>query len=316
MSDTNIEGKDSQTILNEIVLEHVKEQKRERRWRFFKRLLFVLLFLWIIYQTIAVRIDEGRTMRRDHVGLIDIKGEIFEEKSANSDNFIKSLDKAYTNKAMKALILRIDSPGGSPVQADYMYMALKHYREKYPDIKTFAVCMDMCASAAYYIASAADEIYANPSSIVGSIGVLYNGFGFVGTLEKLGVERRVQKSGEYKDFLDNFLPQNPSDVQKMQVMLDIVHKQFIDRVKAGRGDRLVIGPETFSGLFWTGAQAIDLGIIDGFSSSGQLARDVIQLDNIIDYTFKDSVFDRMAKHIGIAMVDRLPTTLGLTPGFR
>lgn len=316
MTDSNLEDKDAQLVLNEIVRDYTKDKKREKRWRIFKRVFVILILLWAVYQVVQLKREETRTLNREHIGLIDIKSEIFEESSSNSDNFIKSLDKAYENKAMKALILRINSPGGSPVQADYMYMALRHYKEQHPEIKIYTVCMDICASAAYYIAAATDEIYANPSSMVGSIGVLYNGFGFVDTLDKLGVERRVQQAGRYKNFLDSFLPRNPDDMAKMQTMLDIVHDQFIERVKEGRGDRLIINDDTFSGLFWTGIQAEKIGIIDGFASTGQLAREKIQLDDIVDYTYKDSVFDRMAKHIGIALAEHVPAALGIKPGFK
>lgn len=316
MANINFEEQDSQTILNKIVLEYTKEQKRERRWRFVKRLFFILFFLWMFYQLFTAKSEEIRISTKPHIGLIDVKGEIFDEKSANGDNFIKSLEKAYSNKAMKALIVRIDSPGGSPVQADYMYTSLQTFKQKYPDIKTYGVCMDICASAAYYIASATDEIYANPSSIVGSIGVLYNGFGFVGTIEKLGITRRLQTAGKNKGFMDQFLPENSEQTAKMQTILDIVHQEFINKVKAGRGDRLKIDDETFSGLFWSGVQAKELGLIDGFASSGQIAREHVKLNEIVDYTYKDSVFDRVAKHMGIALADRLPEALGIKPGLR
>jgi protease-4 len=217
---------------------------------------------------------------------------------------------------MKAVILRIDSPGGSPVQGDYMYNTVRYFRKKYPDIKVYAVCVDICASAAYYVASAADEIYANPSSLVGSIGVIYNGFGFVDTLQKLGVTRRLQTAGSNKGFMDQFSPVNPAQQKTLQTMLNIIHQQFISKVKEGRGKRLHIDSETFSGLFWTGIQAKEKGLIDGFASSGQLAREIIKIDEAIDYTYKPSVMERMAKNIGTAMADQLPIALGVKPGIQ
>ena len=176
--------------------------------------------------------------------------------------------------------------------------------------------MDACASAAYYVAVAADKIYANPSSLVGSIGVLYNGFGFVDTLQKIGVTRRLAISGKNKGFLDPFSPIQPGQDQLLQTMLTIVHQQFIDKVKEGRGDRLKIDDDTFSGLYWTGIQAKDRGLIDGFASAGQIARDVVKVDKTVDYTYKESVIERIGKNIGTAMADELPTALGIKPGLQ
>ena len=251
-----------------------------------------------------------------HVGLIDLNGTIADSQSGNAENFIAGLEDAYANEHLKALVVRIDSPGGSPVQADYMYNALRYYRQKYPAVKTYAVCVDVCASAAYYVAAAADEIYANPASMVGSIGVIYNGFGFVDTLQKVGVTRRLQTAGTNKAFLDQFSPVKPQDEAALQVMLDLVHKQFIDKVKAGRGDRLKIDDETFSGLFWTGEQAKARGLIDGFASIDEVARDIVKLETVVDYTQKESVLDQMAKNIGAELAGQLPKALGMQPGFR
>lgn len=197
-----------------------------------------------------------------------------------------------------------------------MFDAVKYYKGKYPDIKVYAVCVDLCASAAYYVAAAADEIYAAPSSMVGSIGVIYNGFGFVDTLQKLGVTRRMQTAGAHKGFLDQFSPEKPEDVAYLQRMLDLVHQQFINKVKEGRGARLKIDDETFSGLFWTGIQAREQGLIDGFGSSESVARDIIQVDNFVDYTTKENVMDLLAKNLGTEVANRLPVALGLNPGFQ
>lgn len=183
-------------------------------------------------------------------------------------------------------------------------------------MKTYAVCVDICASAAYYVAAGADEIYANPSSMVGSIGVLYNGFGFVDAIQKLGITRRLQTAGTNKAFLDPFSPTTPEQQQLLQVMLNEVHQQFIAKVKEGRGSRLKIDNDTFSGLFWTGTQSKERGLIDGFASSGELLRDVIKREEVIDYTYKQSVFDRMTKNIGAAVANQLPAALGLKEGIR
>jgi protease-4 len=310
------ENPDSQTLLNQIVIEYMREQKRKRRWRWLMRGVFLLLILLIAYNLFSMTEDEKGIRSKPHVGLIDIKGGIFDSQSASAENFVKGLDEAYEHSNLKAIVLRINSPGGSPVQADYMYNSLQYYRKKYPDIKVYAVCADMCASAAYYIAAAADEIYANPSSMVGSIGVLYNGFGFVDTLQKFGVARRLQTAGSNKGFLDPFSPVSPEQTKLLQTMLDDIHNVFIARVKEGRGNRLKVDDATFSGLFWTGQQAKERGLIDGFASSGQVAREIVMIDQIVDYTYKQNVFERVAKNIGTAIMEQFPISLGLQQGVR
>lgn len=307
---------ESQALLNKIVFEFMREQKRKRIWRWVSRSIILAIILWVGWHVLKTQSDAVTARIKPHVGLIDVKGSIFDTQPASADNFAKGLDKAYANSGLKSLIIRIDSPGGSPVQADYMYNALLFYKKKYPAIKVYAVCVDACASAAYYLAAAADEIYANPATLVGSIGVLYNGFGFVDTLQKLGVTRRLQTAGKNKGFLDPFSPEKPGQQQQLQTMLNLIHQQFIDKVKAGRGRRLRINDETFSGLFWTGAQAKEQGLIDGFASSGELVRDVIQLDKLVDYTYEESVLERVAKNIGTSLANQLPTALGMKPGFQ
>jgi len=197
-----------------------------------------------------------------------------------------------------------------------MYNAIQYYKKQHPDIKTYAVCMDMCASAAYYMAAAADEIYAAPSSMVGSIGVVYNGFGFVDGMQKLGVARRLQTAGAHKAFLDPFTPEKPEDAAYLQRMLDLVHQQFIAKVKAGRGSRLKLNNEVFSGLFWTGEQAKTMGLIDGFGSPEDVGRDVIKITESVDYTTKGNVFEQFAKKLGAEVAVQLPVALGVKPGFQ
>jgi len=315
-NNTSVDNPESQTLLNQIVIEYLRDKKRKRVWQWVKRAFIVLSIVLVIYFFAGSLSTDAALKASPHVGLIDLKGTIFDNQGANADNFIKGMDKAYESKTLKAIILRIDSPGGSPVQADYMYNTTRHYRQKYPDIKIYAVCVDMCASAAYYVAAAADEIYANPSSLVGSIGVLYNGFGFVDTLQKFGVTRRLRTAGRNKGFMDQFLPVEPQQEKRLQSMLDDIHQQFIAKVKEGRGDRLLIDDDTFSGLFWTGIQAKKRGLIDGFASSGQLAREVIKVEAFVDYTYQPSVIERVAKNIGTAMAEQLPTALGMKPGIQ
>jgi protease-4 len=307
---------DSQTLLNQIIIDYMKEQKRKRRWRWVMRIIFLLIIAYVGFYLFFVGNDETGNNAKPHVGLIDINGEIFDTKGANADDFAQGVDSAYKNTGLKALIIRINSPGGSPVQAEYMYSTLKYYKNQYPEIKTYAVCVDLCASAAYYVAVAADEIYASPSSMVGSIGVVYNGFGFVDLMNKVGITRRLQTAGANKGFLDAFSPPNGLQQQKLQIMLDLIHQQFINRVKEGRGSRLHIDKDTFSGLFWVGEQALTMGLIDGLSSSGQLAREKIKIDSLVNYTHKQNLFERVTKNLGTALADELPLSLGIKPGLK
>lgn len=306
---------DSQSLLNLIVLDYMKEKKRRRRWRWGLRIVFVILLLVGVYELFIAGDNDKGSNSKEHVGIVDMVGEISESK-ANADNFAKSLSNAYKNTGLKALVIRINSPGGSPVQAEYMYNTLQFYKKKHPEVKVYSVCVDLCASAAYYVAVAADQVYASPSSLVGSIGVVYNGFGFVDLMNKVGVSRRLETAGANKGFMDPFSPASDAQSQKLQVMLNIIHQQFINRVKEGRGSRLKINDDTFSGLFWTGEQALTMGLIDGFASTGQLARDIMKIDEMVDYTYKQNLFDRMSKGIGSAMAEQLPESLGLNQGLR
>lgn len=307
---------DSQALLNQIVLEHLKEKKNRRLWRWIKRFIYIILAIAFVVYLLTNNEEEIGANTKPHVGIIDLNGEIMDNKAANADEFAKGMDSAYKNKGLKAIILRINSPGGSAVQAEYMYNMVQYYKKKYPEIKIYSVCVDMCASAAYYVAVAADDIYASPASMVGSIGVLYNGFGFVDVMQKVGVTRRLQTSGVNKGFMDPFSPTTDEQTKKLQVMLDLIHQQFINRVKEGRGKRLLIDNDTFSGLIWTGEQGVAMGLIDGFASSGQLARDVIKVPKTIDYTHKQNLFDRMAKNLGTAMAEELPLSMGMRPGIK
>lgn len=307
-----VETTDSaQVVLNKLVLDYMRDKNRKMKWRWVRRVIYLLIFLFFIYQMVAFNRDVTAFNKKPHVGLIDVNGTIFENQPAGSEAFVKSLDAAYKNTSMKALIIRINSPGGSPVQAEYMYNSLQYYRKKFPDIKTYAVCVDLCASAAYYVAAGAHEIYASPASMVGSIGVLYNGFGFVDAMQKLGVTRRLYTAGNNKALLDPFSPEKPEQVERLQSMLGIIHKQFILRVKEGRAGKLQESDEVFSGLFWTGEQAKSLGLVDGFGSSGQVAREKIGIDYVIDYTSKQNLFERIAKSMGVALVGEVPKALGL-----
>lgn len=305
---------DPQSVLNQLIIEHIKDQKRQRRWKWIRRIIFLIVLVVLVFTMRNWGEEELVHNTKPHVGLVDVKGEIGDSKMANADDFAKSLTTAYKNKGLKALILRINSPGGSPVQAEYMYNTINFFKSKYPEVKIHAVCVDLCASAAYYLAVAADDIYASPASMVGSIGVVFNGFGFVDLMNKVGVSRRLQSAGSNKGFLDPFSPVNDAQKKKLQVMLDLIHQQFIKRVKESRGSRLLIDDETFSGLVWTGEQALASGLIDGFGSAGQLARDVIKIETVIDYTLKQNFIERVTKNIGTAVADELPLSVMGKPG--
>jgi protease-4 len=303
----------SDEILHELVFATLKEQRARRRWSiFFKSLFFISLFL-IIYLIWSPNDDGLPTPGKSsaHTALVDVNGVIDSDSQADADDVVTGLDEAFKDPNTKGIILKIDSPGGSPVQASYVYNEIMRQRSLHPNTKIYAVCTDICTSAAYYMASATDEIYANPSSLVGSIGVLIDGFGFVGSMEKLGIERRLFISGEHKGFLDPFSPLNTNDQKFAQTMLDQVHQQFIDDVMKGRGDRLKVNQTTFSGLAWTGQQALSAGVIDGYGSPGQVARDVIKADNIVDFTVKPSVFDQFAQKMGASFGSRIGEMLGL-----
>ena len=293
--------------LEKLAFAAIKEQKRTRNWGiFFKMLTFIYLFALLFFA--LEWIGPGGRSIGSHTALIDLKGEIGDGEAINSDNTISSLQSAFEDKKTKGVILRINSPGGSPVQAGIINDEIHRLRQKYPNIPIYAVVEDICASGGYYIAVAADKIYVDKASIVGSIGVLMDGFGFTGTMQKLGVERRLMTAGTNKGFMDPFSPVNPEHKEFAQSMLDNVHQQFIKVVRDGRGKRLKETPEIFSGLFWSGEKSVELGLADGLGSSEYVAREVIKEENIVDFTLHEGFADRFAKRFGAAMAHALTTT--------
>jgi protease IV len=290
--------------LEKLALAAVQEQRRARHWGvFFKTLTFIYLFALLF---IAMEwIGPGAGVAVSHTALIDIQGEIGAEGEVTADNTISSLQSAFEDKHTKGVILRINSPGGSPVQAGIINDEIQRQRKLHPKIPVYAVVEDICASGGYYIAVAADKIYVDKASIVGSIGVIMDGFGFTGTMEKLGVERRVMMAGDNKAFLDPFSPLNPEQKAFAQSMLDEIHQQFIGVVRQGRGKRLKETPDMFSGLFWSGETSIKLGLADGLGSSDSVAREVIMEENIVDFTIREGLADRFAKRFGAAMASSL-----------
>ena len=297
-------------MLEKLAFASLAEQRAARRWRTFTRLAwlaFIIFMLWFgLTREMTTTSKSG-----PHTAVVDIKGEIASGAEASAEYVIASLRSAFEDEGSKAVVLLVNSPGGSPVQAGIINDEIVRLKAKHGK-PLYAVVEETCASAAYYIASAADEIYVDKASIVGSIGVLMDGFGFTGTMEKLGVERRLITAGENKGFLDPFSPQTEQQLQYAQAMLDQIHQQFITVVKAGRGDRLQDSPEIFSGLFWTGQQAIDLGLVDKLGSLDFVAREVVQAEEIIDYTRRENVAERLAKRFGAAMGAGAARTLQAT----
>jgi len=302
-------------LINRLSFAALAEQKRSRRWNiFFKLLLFSYLFIILFMALRGPELGESRFKAEAHTAMVEVNGVIADSTRANADNIIKGLRDAFEDANTKGIILRINSPGGSPVQADYVYREIKRLREKHKDIPVYAVIVDIGASGAYYIASAADNIYVNPASIVGSIGVLMNGFGFVGTMEKLGVERRLLTAGKNKGMLDPFEPLKPEDVQHVKSMLGQIHQQFIDAVKQGRGERLKENPDLFSGKFWDGKRSIELGLADEVGDVDYVAREVIKAKDVVNYTPKPDFLKRFADRIGATMANVMTEQMGLNPG--
>ena len=290
--------------LEKLLFAGIQEKRRKRRWGIFFKLFFIALILLILISPTFLAdkygFDLGDDRSKDHTALVDVRGDIFDETEANADHIAASLAEAMSNPHAKGVVLRINSPGGSPVQSSYVYNEIKRLQEKYKT-KIVAVCSDVCASGAYYIAAACDEIYANPSSLVGSIGAVMSSFGLVDTLTKIGVQRRLLTSGEHKGFLDPFLPMKANEVAHAKKMLKTLHQQFINDVKAGRGKRLHTDPDLFSGLVWSGEEAKTLGLIDGFGSAGYVAREIFKTETVIDYTHRPNYFERFGKYMSMTL---------------
>ena len=290
------------SILERVALQAVQEQRRARQWgALFKLLWFTLVFLvlaslfgWIGRpDKDAASMSVGR-----HTAVVDVEGVIGLESKASAERVIKGLNRAFKDSNTAGVVIRINSPGGSPVQAGYVNDEIRRLRAKYPNTPLHAVVQDLCASGGYYIAVAADRIYVDKASLVGSIGVIMGGFGFVGTLDKLGMERRAYTAGENKDFLDPFVPENPKHRAHAQQMLNEIHEQFVKVVRQGRGQRLKETADTFSGLIWTGEKSIELGLADALGSTEYVAREVIKAEKLVDYTVEENYFEALSKRLG------------------
>tara|TARA_R110002074_G_scaffold349634_1_gene520381 strand:- start:167057 stop:168028 length:972 start_codon:yes stop_codon:yes gene_type:complete len=289
------------SVLEKVALASVTEQRRARRWGIFFKLLFLTYLVIISGIAISPMTVGGKISGESHTAVVDVKGIIISGGEADAESIIKSLNNAAEDPNTKGIVLRINSPGGSPVQSSYVYKAIKDIKATHPTMPVYAVVEDLCASGGYYIASAADKIFVNESSIVGSIGVVMNGFGFTEAMKTLGVERRLYTAGSHKGFMDPFSEVNSNERKHVQSMLNDIHQEFIQAVKSGRGERLVENPELFSGLVWAGDESIRLGLTDAIGSLQSVAKNEIGEENIVDFTAQQPLFDKIAKSMGVAL---------------
>ena len=309
MSDSNNDVNWERKVLEKLALEALAEQRRGRRWGiFFKLLGFGYLALVLV---LALDLGSGDKVAEGEkfTALVNLNGVIKAKGDSNAEDVISSLQAAFEDKHTAGVILRINSPGGSPVQSGIINDEMRRLRAKHPDIPLHVVVEDVCASGGYYVAVAADKIFVDKASIVGSIGVLMDGFGFTGTMDKLGVERRLLTGGVSKGFLDPFSPENENDKAHARQMLGEIHQQFIDVVRKGRGKRLKETPEMFSGLMWSGARSIELGLVDGYGTVDSVARDVIKASEVRDFSIKQNFAEKFAKQFGAQMGESLSAAL-------
>ena len=299
-------------LIEKVVTGLHDEQRKARRWGIFFKLLTFAYLLFIV-MVIRAPMDAAATkgLADEYAAVIQVNGVIAADQDASADNIISGLRDAVDDEKVLGVVLRINSPGGSPVQSGYIYDEIKRLKE-IRDIPVYAVIMDLGASGAYYIAAAADEIYADKASLVGSIGVVGSGFGFVETMKKLGVERRQYTSGAHKGFLDPFSPENPEEKAFWQSVLKVTHNQFIDQVKKGRGDRLKETPDMFSGLVWSGEQAVDMGLIDGLSSTSALVRNKFGTEEMVSFTRQPDPWEELVQKLGASVGSGIASTFTST----
>ena len=303
-------------LINRMALDYLRDQRNRRRWGIFFKLLILLYLIAILVAVYAGDLMTGDESRKAHTALIEVKGVISSETDASADRIISSLRKAFETEQVKGIVLRINSPGGSPVQAGYINDEIKRLKAKYKkekdkEMPVYAVAVDLCASGGYYIAVGTDAIYVDKASLIGSIGVRIDGFGFEEAMKELGVERRLLTAGANKGILDPFSPLPESQRVFIQGVLDTLHRQFIGEVKMGRGDRLKGGDELFSGLFWSGQEAVELGLADALGSSSSVARDIIGAETLVDYTQKRDFYESFAKRFGVSLAGGLMESFGI-----
>jgi len=300
-------------LAEQFARDYLRDRRSERRWRVFFRLVWIAALVALVWFFVSQR-NLAAAASGPHTALIEVRGEIASDAEASAENLVAALKSAFEDPGARAIVLRFNSPGGSPVQAGIINDEIRRLKALHKK-KVYAVVEDTCASGAYYIAVAADEIYADKASIVGSIGVLMDGFGYTGIMDKVGVERRLLTAGDNKAMLDPFSPLNEKQVAYAQSMIDQVHAQFIAVVKQGRGNRLKVTPETFSGLFWNGEQAMQQGLVDHLGNLDYVAREVVKAEDIIDYTPHENIAERLAKRfgasIGAGAVRAMQGSLGL-----
>ena len=291
-------------VITKLAQASLKEQKRARRWSIFFKFLVFAYITFVLYMFVEPDMSKAKITEK-HTALVELQGVIADGETASADNIVSAMRSAFEDEKTEGVILRINSPGGTPVQAGYIYDEILRLREKHPEIPLYAVVSDMAASGGYYVASAADEIYVSNSSIVGSIGVRMDSFGVVDAMEKLGIESRTLTAGENKALLDPFTPVNEKAMKHLQNMIDDIHQQFIDAVKKGRGDRLKESDDLFSGLIWTGQEAIEFGLVDKVGSASYVAREVIGAEDIVEYTVEENVLERLVDRLGASTAKML-----------
>jgi protease-4 len=310
-------GQWERELVTKLATAALKEQRRARLWGIFFKLL---TFAYITFLLVMFVDWEGRAEMsggKKHTAMVELNGTIAPGSDASAERVTAALQAAFKDKNTQGVVLRINSPGGSPVQSQTIYDEMRRLRKKYPEIPLYAVVEDICASGGYFVAAGADRIYVGKASIVGSIGVLMNGFGFTGLMEKLGVERRLITAGENKAMLDPFSPLDDKDKQHVQALMKDVHEQFIGVVREGRGKRLKETPEIFSGLIWTGQKSVELGLADGIGSLESVARDVVKAEDIVDYTQKENIAEKFARRFGASAANAvMEFALRYSPGIR
>ncbi len=310
-------GQWERELVTRLATAALKEQRRARLWGIFFKLL---TFAYITFVLVMFVDWEGRADMsggKKHTAMVELNGTIAPGSDASAERVTAALQAAFKDKNTQGVVLRINSPGGSPVQSQTIYDEMRRLRKKYPEIPLYAVVEDICASGGYFVAAGADRIYVGKASIVGSIGVLMNGFGFTGLMEKLGVERRLITAGENKAMLDPFSPLDEKDKQHVQALMKDVHEQFIGVVREGRGKRLKETPEMFSGLIWTGQKSVELGLADGIGSLESVARDVVKAEDIVDYTQKENIAEKFARRFGASAANAvMEFALRYSPGIR
>jgi len=299
----NNENQQAIEALKEVAMANIQEQRRSRRWGIFFKIASLLILLLLLMAVVSALFskDGKLTAAKEYTAVVDINGVILQGASASADNIISALQDAFEDKKAKGIILRCNSPGGSPVQSSYVYDEIRRLKALHKDKKVIAVAVDLCASGGYFMISAADEIYANKSSLVGSIGVRMKGFGVVEVMKKIGIESRELTAGEHKAIMDPFSPRKPDEEAFVKKLLATTHKHFIDAVKTGRGDRLKNDPDIFSGLFWTGVGAKELGLIDGFGSDAYVAREIIKAPTMINFSPKKGLLDKLSQKVGTSV---------------